>query len=149
MITPTEIVLVLIAGAMLAGLLVLAARRLARGELHVYAVVLLAAALVYAVNATLAGAGQPLLEWLGVPLFGVFAAAGVRRPGAQAAGWALHVAWDLAIPAHHAGQLVPAWYPVLCVGFDLALAAYLWRKKGRLLRVHFGRKGARPLQHPS
>lgn len=132
MINATHNVLMLIAGAALAGLLVMAARRLARVEPRVYAVGLVAAALVYAAGATLTGVGAGLLlvEWLGVAVFGALAAAGERRPGLLATGWTLHVAWDLAFPAHHTGELVPAWYPVLCVGFDLALAGYIVREIG-------------------
>lgn len=41
-------------------------------------------------------------------------------------GWLLHPVWDLVLhltgPGH---EIVPAWYAVACVSFDIAVAAYI------------------------
>lgn len=90
---------------------------------------LLVAAVIYVAFAM----GAMEREWLlielgGVALFGVFVLLGFRHsPKWLAAGWALHVLWD--VPLHTATDVafVPGWYPLLCVGFDLVIAAYAWR----------------------
>lgn len=115
----------IVAGVLLAMGLVAVARRWAERELRVYATGLLVAALVYGIAAVIRSSGMLPVEWLGVALFAVLAFAGLDRHRLLAAGWAFHVAWDLAFPVHHTGELVPTWYPWLCVGFDLALAAYV------------------------
>lgn len=117
--------LAIIVGVLLALMLVAAARRWALREERVYAIGLLVAALVYGVASAAQAPGLLPVEWLGVAIFGAIAFVGFHRRAVLAMGWALHVAWDLVIPAHHSGVVVPDWYPVLCVGFDLALAAYL------------------------
>lgn len=119
----------ILSGAALAGALVVAARRWALNELRVYAVGLLVAALVYGVAAALRQPSMLPVEWLGVALFGAFAFVSLHRSTVLAAGWALHVAWDLSFPSHHSGALVPYWYPWLCVGFDLSLAVYILRSR--------------------
>lgn len=125
MIEPLHDLLAIVAGVLLALVVVASARRWVFRESRVYAVGLLVAALVYATSAGLRAPGMLPIEWLGVALFGAIAFVGLHRRVLLAIGWALHVTWDLLIPGHHAGVLVPAWYPMLCVGFDLALAAYL------------------------
>lgn len=117
----------IVAGVLLALAVVASARRWALREDRVYAVGLLVAALVYGAAAALWAPAMLAAEWLGVALFGAFAFVGLHRRAILAAGWALHVGWDLVFPAHHSGNLVPTWYPVLCVGFDLAIAAYILR----------------------
>lgn len=117
------------AGIALALVLVLAARRWAEREMWVYAIGLLVAALIYAAAAAMKAPELLPREWLGVAFFGAVAFVGLYRPSLLAAGWALHVAWDLAFPEHRSGAVVTAWYPALCTGFDLALAAYLWRRR--------------------
>lgn len=114
-------------GVVLAVGLMNAARRWVLEEQRVYAVGLLAAALVYGVAAAMRAPAMLPAEWLGVALFGAFAFVGLHRRAILAAGWALHVAWDLAFPAHHSGLVVPTWYPWPCVGFDLAIAGYAGR----------------------
>lgn len=122
----------ILAGALLALGLIGLARRLGR-EVWIYGVGLIVAAAVYPVAAAVAGAsGRLPLEGLGLLLFGGVGLLGMRgRPGLLAAGWALHVAWDLALHpwALHPGgsSYVHAGYPTLCAGFDLLLAGYLLR----------------------
>lgn len=125
-----NIAIPIVLGVMLA--LVLAAvaqRRSTQYALRVYAIGLFVAALIYLAFALV---GQARGRWLliegsGVALFGAAAAVGLRvRPLLLALGWAAHVVWDLAL--HRIGPgaaYTPAWYPWLCVGFDLTLAAII------------------------
>jgi hypothetical protein len=59
--------------------------------------------------------------------FTALAALAVQRdsPGLLGAGWLAHVTWDA---LHHRGRgptRVRSWYPPLCIGYDVALAAPL------------------------
>lgn len=123
--TALEHFLAALIGLVLAVGLIIAARRWALREERVYAAGLLVAALVYGAAAALREPGMLPVEWLGVALFGAIAFVGLHRRTVLAAGWVLHVGWDLAFPAHHTGALVPEWYPWICVGFDLAIAGYV------------------------
>ena len=62
-----------------------------------------------------------------LPGFTALAALAVQRdsPGLLGAGWLAHVTWDA---RHHRGRgpaRVRPWYPPLCIGYDVALAAPL------------------------
>ena len=47
-----------------------------------------------------------------------------RWPIVLALGWAAHVIWDVGMHLHGAGaEFTPAWYPAVCIGFDLVVAA--------------------------
>ena len=117
----------ILAGVALALVLVGVARGSARtGPNGVYAVGLLVTAAIYVAFA-LVGRASPrwvAIEGLGVALFGGLAWLGRRRwPAALALGWAAHVAWDVGLHLDGAGgAFTPAWYPWLCVGFDLVIA---------------------------
>jgi hypothetical protein len=104
----------------------------AREEL-VYAYTLAATAHQY-VSWARAG-GQPAdvsTEWIGFALFGSMALIGLRWRAVLAAGWLLHALWDYALHPIPATSWVPAWFPDLCVGFDVVLAAYIgMRMRGR------------------
>ena len=40
-----------------------------------------------------------------------------------AAGWALHIAWDMTLHLRGAGaEYTPTWYPWACLSFDLVIA---------------------------
>jgi len=128
----------LLAGAALAlALVYLARRRSPEGELRLYAIGLLVAALIYVGFAVLGGASQRwlALELLGVLGFGAVAWAGLRGRSALllAAGWAAHTLWDVLL--HLDGQAAaytPDCYPWLCLGFDLVIAgALLGRRRSR------------------
>jgi hypothetical protein len=120
-----------VVGAVGAAWFIFFARRLARElqrELRVYAVALGITAIAYLPIGLQRGAtnGELGLELLGAALYGVAALLGVRRwPMLLAFGWAAHVAWDLFV--HHARGMTfaPAWYPPLCVGFDLLVGGYV------------------------
>lgn len=69
------------------------------------------------------------IEGLGVIAYSLFYWQAVQRPPHAllwlAAGWLLHPLWDvglhLAGPARH---VVPDWYAVACLAFDLAVGVY-------------------------
>jgi hypothetical protein len=70
-------------------------------------------------------------ELAAVAGYGALAVAAARRSSrslrlAMAAGWASHAAFDA---VHHAGDgsRIPGWYPAMCAGYDLVLAAGLAR----------------------
>ncbi len=115
------------AGALLAGGLAVAARRRGpRREAQILAIGLVVAATIYGVFAAVGGAAARWLgiETAGVLLYGAVAWIGLRRdPLWLAAGWLLHIAWDVGLHGA-ATAFVPLWYPPLCVGFDLAIG--LW-----------------------
>jgi hypothetical protein len=96
------------------------------------AVWLVIAALIYPAFAALHDAHDQLLyEFIGVVLYSTLAWLGWRYSLAWlAAGWALHTVWD---NLTH-GAFMPAWYPMVCLGFDLVLAAFIvwqWKSNGR------------------
>lgn len=114
-------------GVLLAAPLLLYARG-RRGEDKIYAQGLVVAALIYVgfVVAAGAGAGALVTELIGVLLFTAVAWLGVRRaPLWLAAGWAAHVGWDLLLHPLAGSGYAPAWYVRACVGFDLAVAAWI------------------------
>ena len=95
-----------------------------RFEPVVYALGLVVAALIY-LGFSLFTPGSPWL-WIeigGVVIFGALAAAGRIHALWLAAGWAVHVSWDVWL--HRGEPFVPSWYPLVCVGFDLAMALYI------------------------
>src|ERR1051325_3486633 len=106
------------------------------GERRIYAIGLLATAIVYLIFA-LAGAASArwlFLESLGVIIYGFAAWAGLRGLHLLlAAGWALHVAWDVALHLTGAGaQYTPQWYPWSCLAFDLVVAGAVLALSKRL-----------------
>ena len=89
------------------------------------------AALIYPAARTQRSVSLAMLrELAALAGFGVLsaAAAGNRDTASAArwlaAGWTAHAAFDF---AHDGGEgsLIPAWYPALCAGYDLATAAKL------------------------
>ncbi len=123
------------AGALLGGGLGIVARRGGpRREIRILGAGLVVAALIY-VGFAAVGRAEP--RWLaieagGVIPFAAFAWAGLRRsPLWLAAGWALHVGWDVGLHSAATTPFVPPWYPPLCVGLDAIVALWLttrWRQ---------------------
>ena len=114
-------------GAVAAVPLLLYARR-RRGEDRIYAQGLVVAALIYVGFVLAKGAGAAALatELLGVAAFGAVAWLGVRRAALWlAAGWAVHVGWDLLFHPLTGEGYAPAWYVRACIGFDLVIAAWI------------------------
>jgi hypothetical protein len=96
------------------------------GERRFYAIGLVVAALIYFVFGLAGGASARWLavESLGVIIYGALAWAGLRwRPWLLSLGWGTHVTWDVLLHLNGAGaEYTPAWYPWLCVSFDLVIA---------------------------
>lgn len=81
-----------------------------------------------AVGVAFIGAGIYLANWNG-PI--VWLAAGVF--------WLAHAVFDLAHDSMVDGAAVPDWYPAVCIGFDVAVGAYLiWRHR-TVNRTHPGK----------
>jgi hypothetical protein len=116
-------------GAVLGGLFVLGTRAWKRSaERRVLALGLLVAALIYIGLAVVfrSGSEMLILEASGVVIFGGLAWLGLRSSlWWLAAGWLAHVAWDVGLHFDQRQAFVPAWYPLICVGFDLMVAGYL------------------------
>lgn len=118
----------IVSGAVLGALFVtLAAQRRRRGEAQLLAIGLVIAALIYVLLAIF-GADRVWLAYEagGLLLFGVLAWFGARVSLAWLAlGWTAHVAWDVGLHLDRPQAIVPAWYPLLCVGFDLVVAGFV------------------------
>jgi hypothetical protein len=119
----------IVLGAVLGGLLVLVAHRFKRaGEIQLLALGLVVAAFIYVVLALAAGADRRwlALESAGLAVFGALAWLGLRvSPWWLALGWVAHVGWDVGLHLDRTQAFVTAWYPLLCVGFDLVVAGFL------------------------
>ena len=119
----------IILGAVLGALFVLLAhRRKRRGEIRLLAVGLIVAALIYIGLALGIGADRRwfALESAGLAVFGVLAWLGLRTSlWWLALGWVAHVGWDVGLHLDRAQTFVPAWYPLMCVGFDLVVGGFL------------------------
>ena len=95
-----------------------------RGEIRVYAVGLVVAAVVYVVLAALGGS----IRWVGIETLGVLAFALIAALGLGVApvwlafGWAVHAIWDVALHLVTHSGVVGTWYPIACVPFDLIVA---------------------------
>ena len=124
----------IIIGAIVAGAIAFAFRKIKNERFAKFlAGSLIIAALIYIGFATFgvfigeAAASWILVEIGGFFLYSVFAYLGVKiSEWFLAIGWATHVLWDVVL---HFGEatagFVPAFYPPVCIGFDLAIAAYI------------------------
>jgi hypothetical protein len=98
-------------------------------ERRILALSLIAAALIYAVFAAISDAsGWIAIELIGVLVFSAFAELGLKRSILWlAAGWALHPLWDAGLHLSGVGaNVAPSLYVFLCIGFDIAIAAYIF-----------------------
>jgi hypothetical protein len=129
--SPELIVLWLLLGLILGGAFIAFARGQEERERRVLALGLVVAAVIYVGFALAAGeTGWLALETLGVALYGALAWLGLRRSALWlAAGWALHPLWDVGLHLVGAGSaFAPAWYAVLCISFDVLVAAEVGRR---------------------
>jgi hypothetical protein len=117
----------IVGGAVLGALFVaIAARRSRSGESQLLAIGLIVVALIYVVFGVFGADWLWLVyEIAGLLFFGAFAWLGVRVSLVWLAfGWAAHVAWDVGLHLDQSQAIVPEWYPLLCVGFDLIVAGF-------------------------
>jgi uncharacterized membrane protein len=114
-------------GAALGALFVALAWQSRRREAQLLAIGLVIAALVYVVAALFGADRSGLVHQVaGLMLFGAIAWLGVRVSQLWLAlGWAAHTAWDVGLHLNRVQAIVPAWYALLCVGFDLVVAGYV------------------------
>jgi len=122
--------LLILLGLALGAAFVVIARKIDYSEGDLLATGLLAAAAIYVGFAILWGEeGWIRFEAVGVAIFSLIAFL-ARRFGILwiGVGWLLHVGWDYLFHMVGAGEhLVPAWYPPLCIGFDIVVGMYiLW-----------------------
>lgn len=103
---------------------------------RVFGVGLMVAAVVYVGFAVAGGTGREVLtEAIGVVVFATLTVLGIRRSGYfLALGWAAHVGWDVLLHPMNASSYVPWWYPAMCIGFDLVVAAAIVRATRRTRR---------------
>lgn len=138
MIDSQLIVRVLLEGAILAAILVVAAFLLSRFTREIVGrsllvILLFAAAGAYFGFAVLArdlvGTAPiwTLVELAQVVIFGTLALLGLRgSPLWLAAGWALHPVWDFVVHYVGPGRSFAPWsYAIACISFDLLVAAYV------------------------
>ena len=137
--SPSQIVLILLGGAVGGAVSVLIARLVPRFTRDVLAGVLIAAAMPYIVFAARAGAGSAWIaaEVAGVVLYGGMGVAGVRgSPWWLAAGWALHPVWDMVLHYFGPGRaFAPEAYAIACVSWDWVVAGYLAYRSTRDSRL--------------
>ena len=125
-----DLVPLILLGLLSGAIFLFIARKIDYSEGDLLASGLLAAAAIYVIFALIWGEdGWVRFEAVGVAIFMLFAFL-ARRFGILwiGAGWLLHIGWDYLF--HMAGpgaHLVPAWYPPVCIGFDLVVGVYiLW-----------------------
>ncbi len=125
----------LLIGAVLGLAFVALTRAFGRLERALFAGCLLVAALAYVDLGLEARSGSELvLEFGGSVLFAALGMLGlVSSLWFLALGWAIHAAWDLAIPSLADVSYMPPWYAAACVGFDVVVAAYLTGRARGLL----------------
>lgn len=111
-----------------AGYIVFAKQGHVGREKKAYANGLLIAAAIYPIFALIWGDATWVgIELLGILAYGLFVWLG-RRVSFYfvALGWLLHPIWDVVLHLQGPGHaIVPAWYAVACVSFDVLLAVVI------------------------
>ena len=103
-------VVYMLTGIVVAGLLVLLIRPMTAMRADLCRAGLVIAALVYVGMALVSDVEFPMIDLLGVLLYGLFAWMSIRYGLIWlAVGWALHIGWDIMI--HLNSTHVPDWYP--------------------------------------
>lgn len=119
----------LMLGLILAAMFILYTRQLdSQYEVHVMGSALLVAALIYVGFALVWGNSVWLtIELGGVLAYGLFWLLAWRASYIWlAVGWGLHPLWDLALHLFGPGHaVVPEWYAIACLSFDLLVAGYI------------------------
>ncbi|MBL4781565.1 MAG: hypothetical protein JKX92_04930 [Porticoccaceae bacterium] len=94
----------------------------------VLGVSLVVAAILYLVFALVMGdLTWVFIEVVGLPIYGFFYWLSYRYSIVWlSVGWFLHPVWDVLLHLCGPGnEVVPAWYSVACVSFDIALGVYI------------------------
>jgi len=100
-----------------------------KAERRILAFSLIAAALIYAIfAATSEASGWIAVELIGVLIFSAFAELGLKRSVLWLAlGWAAHPLLDAGLHLTGMGaNVAPALYVLVCIGFDVTVAAYIF-----------------------
>ncbi len=96
---------------------------------------LVAAAMIYVGFALAWGDNTWLvIEISGIIVYGLFYALSIKYNAIWLAfGWLLHPVWDVILHLFGPGtHVVPSWYAVACVSFDITVAAYIFYR----MKVH-------------
>lgn len=116
-------------GLVLAGLSIWPLLRLSAGmQRKLAALYLVLAGLIYVGFGVVWGDGPWIaIELGGTAVCALFAVLGLRGSLLWiAAGWGLHPLWDLALHLLGPGaHIVPRWYAIACLSFDLLMASWL------------------------
>jgi hypothetical protein len=92
-----------------------------------YAIALIIAVFIYVGFAAFnRNVTELLLEITGAMFFGILAIVGWRfSPWWLVAGWFIHPVWDVLLHGQFQLVEVPAGYPVVCLGYDIAIGLVL------------------------
>ena len=115
-------------GFVLAVVSILTIRKLMPSWEHrFWGLALVIAAAIYVVFALVGDAQDYLfMELGGVVLYGIFAWLAIKYHLLWlAAGWALHIGWDVWLHGSEETAYVPTGYEPMCIGFDIVIAAYI------------------------
>ena len=116
----------LVLGALLGVVCIGLARRLRwYAQVRLFAVFLFLAGVIYLAFGAFHGPRWIAVEGAGLALFSALAAAGLRWPLVLAAGWLLHMGWDAGLHLALEQPVIGPWLPLLCIPFDVMVAAYL------------------------
>jgi hypothetical protein len=110
-----------------------------KAERRILAFSLIAAALIYAIFAAASEAsGWIAVELIGILIFSVFAELGLKRSILWlAVGWAAHPLWDAGLHLTGMGaNVAPTLYVLICIGFDVTVAAYIFLMMQRQLAAN-------------
>ena len=110
-----------------------------KAERRILAFSLIAAALIYAVFAAASeAAGWIAIELIGVLIFSALAELGLKRSILWlAVGWAAHPLWDAGLHLTGMGaNVAPTLYVLICIGFDVTVAAYIFLMTQRQLAAN-------------
>lgn len=127
-------------GLVLGLLFINVTRRLGEvAERRVLAFSLIAAALIYAIFAAASEApGWIAVELIGILIFSALAELGLKRSILWlAVGWAAHPLWDAGLHLSGMGaNVAPTLYVLICIGFDVSVAAYIFLMTQRHVAVN-------------
>lgn len=133
---PMDLLLLLVLGWVLALLFINMARINAAMEHSVLAAGLIIAAAVYLVLASFTGSQAWIaLESVGLLGYGLAAILGALvSPWWLVVGWLAHPIWDIYFHWLGAGALfVPGAYVIICLSFDIIIAAYVASRQLKLI----------------